>query len=308
MFKLPPLMKTGTEIREEIKMPPMPLKSALKHKQQQELKAQKEKERAANANPQNSDAGDGVETLSIGGGGDGSLMGFEDEGSVATLEKVMNGEADDESKTVAKLAEIRNKFEHQRQNIFKAKLVAMLAPIWRVVSVVPGVGFIGDKMLACWKKTPFGKPKAKKGKKKTEEPDEAAIADSIAAGEGGGEDLSALMFGAEENADAITYEEVNFEEMGLFDAFLNGYLLTAEYHAVFATIAMFTAIFLMGLIISLVQGLSLFGHAIWVVLYTLLFTIAAFAKYFSTFPESIKEDRTIFCSVLAGGMTLFVFW
>ena len=287
MFKLPPMMKTGTEVREEVKMPPMPLKSALKFKQQQEMKAVKEKM----ANPQAN-----VEDVK-----EGELMDFDDQ-SVVTLEAAMDGTDEDDDATVAKLAEVRNKFVHQRVN-----LCLMLYNVTQRHMLLRPLGFVGNKVGGVWRKTPCGRVKGGGKKKKKEEPTEADIADSIAAGDTGSADLSALMLGGAEDAkESVQFEEVNFSEMSLFSAFMGGYLITSEYHAVFGTMTMFGSIFLMGLIISLSSGLALIGHTIWVTLYIAIFTVASFAKYFSTF-KSMKEDRTLRASVMAGAVTLLAY-
>ena len=311
MFKLPPLMKTGAEIRGEVKMPPMPLKSALKHKQQQELKQQKEAQKPQKALV----AGGSIEgdTLSLGTSNTAgsSLMEFDDS-SVATgkeLEEMEDG-GEDGVEGAVKLLEVRNKFVHQRVNILN-----IMHEATQKYSIMKPIGYIGSKFMAVWRKTPCGKPRSgyKKKKKADAGAADGAITDSIGQGGDsasggapedapGGQSIEELMALTTDTggSDAIVYEEVNYDEMSLFDAAMGGYLLMGEYYALLGFTTFFLLIFLMGLVISLSDGNGYVGHMVWCSFYVLVFTAAAFKKYFSTFGQ-IKEDRTLsVCTGMAG--------
>ena len=311
MFKLPPLMKTGAEIRGEIKMPPMPLKSALKYKQQQELKQQKEAQ-----NPQKAIV-DG-DTLSLGTSNTAgsSLMEFDDS-SIATDQKLeeMEDGGEDGVEGVVKLPEVRNKFVHQ-----KISIPGIMYDKTQQFRVLKPLGFLGSKFMMVWRKTPCGKPKSEKKKKKKSEGGAAdgAIVDSISQGGEGSatgeaaqqesqsiEELMALTTDTGEG-DAIVYEEVNYDEMSLMEAAMGGYLLTNEYYALAGFFSFFMLIFLMGLVISFSDGNGYLGHMVWCGIYVLVFTSAAFKKYFSTFGE-INEDRTLVVSMIMGGLVLVGF-
>ncbi|GMI02475.1 hypothetical protein TrVE_jg11966 [Triparma verrucosa] len=299
MFKLPPLMKTGSEIRKEVKMPPMPLKSALKHKQQQELKQAKEAEKNQNNPQQPKVDGDGIETISLGTAGD-SLMEF-DENSISSQVIEAGNDNDDEEDKTLKLPEVRNKFKHQR-----FKLLDYLYSITQSYFFLKPFGFVGAKVMKVWRMTPCGKPKkeVKKVKKEGSAADGQGITDSI--GQEEVQNLDVLLGNAPSAADVIVYEEVNFEEMSLLSAALGGYLLTEEYYALFGTFAFFGLIFLQGLIISLSDNLGYVGHLVWVVMYVAVFTASAFVKFFSTF-GNVREDRSLMVSMMMAGLVLVGF-
>ena len=269
LFKLPPLVKTGSEIRGEIKMPPLPLKSALKYKQQVELKA------AANAgNPQASAAEDGRK------GGEGGDDDMADMTDLESMEEQLSGE---KGVVAIKLPTVRNKFKHQR-----VTLSGLVYDFTQKYRMLKPLGKVGASLCGCLCKVCKGKKKAK-----------VSVDGGVPGAEGEESD-----FGAE--SDTPNFEEVDFAAMSIFEAATTGYLLADEYAMLAATFLLFACVFFMGLAISLSENLGWIGHLIWVVIYVILLTGAAVLKYFNTY-GGVKKDRFVSGSFAAAGITHLVF-
>ena len=308
-FKLPPLLKTGNEIRGEIKMPPLPLKSALKHKQQQELHARKADMKA---NPQ------AQEDTSAKKLDDNSLMSFgddQDDEDDTVLTEVNRDEGDDD----VKLLPIRAKFKHQRLQV--THVLYEMAMRHTVLKPFAKLGALLMRFLRCL--LPCLRPKKKQTQIKKQD------SEGVTINEGG--DLNKLLESGgtkDDDEGAERFEEVVYSSMTLYQAARQGYLIWDEYVMLFSTGGLFGMILLMGCIISQQEGLVWTGQFIWVTMYVLIFTYTYFQRlFYSGFVDEAgdandgdkEEDallssssgksrgKSVDMSVLAAAITLLTF-
>ena len=284
-FRLPPLLKTGSEIRGQVKFPPLPLKSALKHKMKIE--------RAANPQAsQSSQEGSGGEREEGGGGGGGG----EGDGDEEAVRKLVQGAvrsssgsggdgsasaSDGDGSPAKKLPAIRAKFEHQRFSLLRylvewAGQRRVTVGVWVVLrgwEVVHGKVFEGGKKGGAEKKKEKdgGERITKDGGEKDGEEaggDASAAASAAAATSAPLDSDSASALSAPDfspysdgSTATSTFVLVSYNSMSLLSAARGGYLLKSEYLILASLAAFILATVGLGVALSTTEGMGWTGMA-----------------------------------------------
>lgn len=262
-FKLPPLEASGNQVDDQIKMPPLPLKSVLRRKRQNMMIKTKSTS---------------MKDMRQREGGDADKFGDEEEGGDVTeglavvdaWSAFMGDESKEEDYKKEKKKKEPPKYENKPRGgfmnhpyILHAKDFLNQYPIWVTISTK-----VGTCCKAC------SKTMKKWSKVKVSDDVEADDSDDEGKDDDEGpasEDLTKMPF---------------------WSAFASGYLSKHEYMVMFAWFGGMLAILIAGSAISDSTPPPYLGHVMWYAIWMFILTSVVIIKYFNTF-INFYEDPTM---------------